>query len=66
VENLGVKGKESLEENGWILVESDSAEFRVLIYSQNREADLSHPMGEIRKQLFCILFNTLSCIIAVN
>jgi hypothetical protein len=54
VENLGVKGKESLEDNGWILVESYSAGFRVQISSQNREANLSHPMGEIRELLLDI------------
>jgi len=47
VENLGVKDNESLEENGWILVESNSAGFRVQISSQNREASLGHPLGEI-------------------
>ena len=29
-----------------VLVESYSAEFRVQIYSQNREADSTHQMGE--------------------
>ena len=40
--------------------------FRVQISSQNREANLSHPMGEIRKLLLTISFNTLYCIVAVN
>ena len=66
MENLGVKGKESLEENGWALVESYSAGFRVQISSQNREASLSHPMSEKRRLLLTISFNTLSCNKAVN
>jgi hypothetical protein len=61
-----VKGKESLEENGWMLAESYSAGFRVQISSQNREASLSHPMGKIRKLLLTISFNTLYCMVAVN
>ncbi len=37
VENLGVKDKKSLEENGYSLVESDSAGFRAQISLQNHE-----------------------------
>jgi len=47
VENLDVKDKKSLEENGYSLVESDSTGFRARISSQSREAVFTHPMGEL-------------------
>jgi hypothetical protein len=46
VENLGVKDKASLEENGLVLVESYSVGFRVQISAQKREAGYRHPLGE--------------------
>ncbi|MCF6252663.1 MAG: hypothetical protein L3J75_15560 [Methylococcaceae bacterium] len=46
VENLGKKDKESLEDNGIVLIESYSAGFFVHISSQNREANISRPTGE--------------------
>ena len=48
MENLGVKDKEPLEENGLVLFESYSAGFRVQIFSQKREARCSHLLGESR------------------
>jgi len=39
VENLSVKDKELLEDNGQVLIKSNSAGFRVQISSQNREAE---------------------------
>ena len=45
MENLGVKVKEPLEENGSSLVESGSAGFRAQISSQSREAVFIHQKG---------------------
>ena len=45
LEKLGVKDKESIEDNGRILVESYSAGFRAQISSENREAGLNQQMG---------------------
>ena len=42
-----------------VLVESYSAGFRVQIYSQNREAGLTHHMGEKRKQMKETISNNL-------
>ena len=42
-----------------VLVESYSAGFRVQIYSQNREADLTHPIGENEKQMKDNTFNNI-------
>ena len=46
VKNLGAKDKKSFEENGYSLIESDSAGFHVQISSQNHEAVLTHQTGE--------------------
>ena len=49
MENLGEKDKESLEENGLSPCRELTAGFRVQIFSQNREANLVHQMGELLK-----------------
>lgn len=56
MENLDVKVKEQLEENGYSLVESGSAGFRGQISSQNREAVLFHQMGDSLLQPVHIIF----------
>lgn len=49
VENLGKKDKESLEDNGIVLIEGDSAEFFVQISSQNHGAIFPHQMVSVNK-----------------
>ena len=49
MENLGEKDKESLEDNGIVLIESYSVELFVQISSQNCEANVTHPTGETKQ-----------------